>query len=115
MQSREDCLWEFFPQAMQTREGAGRYINAFQAPFQGLPPLSHQDVYALQACSLLVIPPPAGRAAPQGGFPTDLVGINLSDWATVVIQNHTVGVWESLSQLPLHHGARFLNRLQDMG
>ena len=84
MQSREDSLWESFPQAMQTREGAGRYINAFRAPFQGLPPLSHQDVYVLQACSLLVIPPPAGRVAPQGGFLTDLAGINLSDWAALV-------------------------------
>ena len=47
MQSREDSLWESFPQAMHTREGAGRYINAFRAPFQGLSPLSHQDVYVL--------------------------------------------------------------------
>ena len=69
---------------MQTCEGAGRYINAFWAPFQGLPPLSHQDVYVLRACSLLVIPPPIGRAAPQGGFLTDLAGINLSDWAAWV-------------------------------
>ena len=84
MQSREDSLWESFPQAIQTLEGAGRYINAFWAPFQGLPPLSHQDVYVLRACSVLVIPPPAGSAAPQGGFPTDFVGINLSDWAALV-------------------------------
>ena len=69
---------------MKTREGAGRYINAFRAPFQRLLPLSHQDVYVLRACSLLVIPPPAGSAAPQGGFPTDLAGINLLDWATLV-------------------------------
>ena len=64
MQSREDSLWESFPQAIKTHEGAGRYINAFPAPFQGLPPLSYQDVYVLRACSLLIIPPPAGRAAP---------------------------------------------------
>ena len=47
MQSREDSLQESFPQAIQTREGAGRYINAFQAPFQGLSPPSHQEVYVL--------------------------------------------------------------------
>ena len=94
MQSREDSLWESFPQAMKTREGAGRYINAFWAPFQGLPPLSHQDVYVLRACSLLVISPPAGSAAPQGGFPTDLAGINLSDWATLV-QDMAAGGWPS--------------------
>ena len=84
MQSREDSHWESFPQAIQSHEGAGRYINAFRAPFQELPPLNHQVVYVLQACSLLVIPPPTGRAAPQGGFPTDLVGINLLDWAALV-------------------------------
>ena len=41
-------------------------------------------MYVLRACSLLVIPPPAGRVAPQGGFPTDLAEINLSGWATLV-------------------------------
>ena len=83
MQCRQDSLWESFPQAIQSREGAGRYINAFQAPFQELPPLNCREVYFLRACSL-IIPPPAGRAAPQGGFPTDLVGINLLDWAALV-------------------------------
>ena len=29
-------------------------------------------------------PPPPGSAAPQGGFPTDLMEINLSDWASLV-------------------------------
>ena len=44
-----------------------------------------QEVYALQACSLLVIPPPPpGRVAPQGGFPTSLMEINLLDWASLV-------------------------------
>ena len=38
----------------------------------------------MQACSLLVIPPPAGSAAPQGGFPTDLTEINFSGWAALV-------------------------------
>ena len=32
----------------------------------------------------LSLPPPPGRAAPQGGFPTDLMQINLSDWASLV-------------------------------
>ena len=51
--------------------------------FQELSPLSGQEVYAL--CSLLVIPPALpGRAAPQGGFPTDLMEIHLSDWASLV-------------------------------
>ena len=47
--------------------------------------LSRQQVYVLQACSLLVIPPPSpGRVAPQGDFPTDLTEINLLGWADLV-------------------------------
>ena len=84
LQSSEVSLWESFPQALQSRDGAGRYINAFWAPFQELSPLSDQEVYVLRACSLLAIPPPTGRVAPQGGFPTNLVQINLSDWASLV-------------------------------
>ena len=77
MQSREDSLWESFPQKLQSREAAGRYINAFKAPFQELT-LSRQEVYALQACSLLIIPPPPpGRVVPQGDFLIDLAEINL--------------------------------------
>ena len=84
MQSSEDSLWESFPRALQSRDGAGRYINAFRAPFQELSPLSNQEVYVLRVCSLLAIPPPTGRAVPQGGFPTNLVQINLSDWTSLV-------------------------------
>ena len=111
MQSREDSLWEFFPQAIQTREGAGRYINPFQAPFQGLPPLSHQDVYVLRAYSLLVIPLPAGRVAPQGGFLTDLIGINLSDWATLV-QDVVAGLQVLPPRLSNCLGPEVVNLLQ---
>ena len=56
-------------------------------------------MYALRACSLLVIlPPPPGRAAPQGGFPTDLVEINLSDWASLV-QDVAAGLQALLPRL----------------
>ena len=111
MQSREDSLWESFPQAMKTCEGAGRYINAFRAPFQGLPPLSHQDVYILRACSLLVIPPPTGSMAPQGGFLTDLAGINLSDWASLV-QDVAAGLQALPPDLSSRLGLRVVNLLQ---
>ena len=96
---------------MKTREGAGRYINAFQAPFQGLPPLSHQDVYVLRACSLLVIPPLAESMAPQGGFLTDLAGINLSDWATLV-QDVVAGLEALPPDLSSHLGLAVVNLLQ---
>ena len=84
MQSGDDSLWESFPHALKTREGAKRYINAFQAPFQELPTLSPQQIYTLWACSLLVIPPPIGRMVLQGGFLTDLTELNLSGWAALV-------------------------------
>ena len=84
MQSRDDSLWESFPRALLTQEGAGRYISAFRAPFQELPFLSPQQVYTLRACSLLVIPPPIGRTVPQGGFLTDLTELNLLGWAALV-------------------------------
>ena len=52
--------------------------------FLELSPLTNHEVYVLRVCSLLVIPLPIGRAVPQGGFPTNLVQINLSDWASLV-------------------------------
>ena len=99
------------PTNTENHKGAGRYINAFWAPFQGLPPLSHQDVYVLQACSLLVIPPPVGSVASQGGFPTDFVGINLSDWATLV-QDMVAGLQALPSGLGHCLGLHVVNLLQ---
>ena len=84
MQSGDDSLWESFPQALKSQEGARRYINAFRTPFQELPSLSPQQVYTLWVCSLLVIPPPIGRTVPQGGFLTDLTELNLLGWANLV-------------------------------
>ena len=84
MQSGEDSLWESFPRILKSQEGVRRYINAFWAPFQELPSLSPQQMYTLQVCSFLVIPPPVGRTVPQGGFPTDLTERNLSGWADLV-------------------------------
>ena len=79
-----NSLWESFPHALKTLEGARRYISAFQAPLQELTTLSPQQIYALRACSLLVIPPPTERMAPQGGFLTDFTELNLSGWAALV-------------------------------
>ena len=47
MLSGDDSIWESFPLTLRTQEGAGRYINAFRAPFQELPSLSPQQVYTL--------------------------------------------------------------------
>ena len=70
-----------FPHALEKLEGARRYISAFWAP---LHELSLAQVYAMRACSLLVIPPPKEREPPPGGFPKDLSDLNLSSWAGLV-------------------------------
>ena len=38
----------------------------------------------MRVCSLLVIPPPKDREPPPGGFPKDLLDLNLSSWASLV-------------------------------
>ena len=45
----------------------------------------------MRACSLLVIPPPKEREPPPGGFPKDLLDLNLSSWAGLV-QDVTSGL-----------------------
>ena len=72
---------ESFPHALETMEGARRYISAFQAP---LKELSLAQVHTMRACSLLVIPPPKEREPPSGGFSKDLSDLNLSSWASLV-------------------------------
>ena len=79
---------DFFPHALKKLEGARRYISAFQAPLQEL---SLAQVHAMRACSLLVIPPPKEREPPPGGFPRDLLDLNLSSWASLV-QDITSGL-----------------------
>ena len=84
MQSEDDSLWESFPQALETLEGARRYISAFRAPLQELSNLNPQQVHALWACSVLAIRPPTERMPPFGGFPMDLSELNLLGWAALV-------------------------------
>ena len=111
MQSGEDSLWESFPQMLKSLEGVRRYINTFQAPFKELPSLSPQQMYTLQVCFLLVIPPPIGRTVPQGGFPTDLTELNLLGWADLV-QDMVVGLQALLPRLCLDLGTQAIALLQ---
>ena len=84
MQSEDDSLWESFPHILETLEGVRGYISAFRAPLQELSALSPVQIHTLRACSLLAIPPPPERMPSQGGFPTDLLELNLLGWATLV-------------------------------
>ena len=99
MQSGDDSLWESFPHVLKSLEGVRRYISAFRAPLQELSTLSPAQMHTLRACSLLVIPPPPERVPPQGGFPTNLLELNLSGWAALV-QDVVAG----LQALPLNLG-----------
>ena len=84
MHSGDDSLLESFPHALESLEGARRYISAFRAPLQELSAMSLVQIHTLRACSLLVIPPPPDRMPTQGGFPMDLSELNLSGWAALV-------------------------------
>ena len=111
MQSGDDSFWESFPRILKSPEGARRYINTFQAPFQELPSLSPQQMYTLRVCSLLVIPPPIGRTVTQGGFLTDLNELNLLGCADLV-QDVAVGLQALPPRLSLDLGTQVIALLQ---
>ena len=46
--------------------------------------MKSQQVHALRACSLVVIPLSEERTPPPGGFPRDLSGMNLTSWAGLI-------------------------------
>ena len=84
MMHGDASLWESFPQALERRTGARRYVGAFRAPFQDLR-LAPSQEHALRVCSLLAIPPPScdPKALP-GGVPENLSEDNLSTWVDTV-------------------------------
>ena len=111
MLSEDDYLWKSFPQALETLEGARRYINAFRAPLQELNNLNSDQVHALRACLVLAIPPPTERMPPSGGFPKDLSELNLSGWAAL-IQDVVPGLWAVPPNLVLDVGLPAMILLQ---
>ena len=91
MMHGDASLWESFPQALERRTGAKRYVGTFRAPFQDLR-LAPSQEHALRVCSLLAIPPPPpDQKALPGGVPEDLSEDNLSTWADTV-QDVAVGM-----------------------
>ena len=84
MMHGDASLWESFPQALERRTGARRYVGTFRAPFQDLH-LAPSQEHALRVCSLLAIPPPPRdpKALP-GGVPKNLLEDNLSTWVDTV-------------------------------
>ena len=84
LNSKDDTLWESFPEKLQWLNAAKRYVDAFRAPLQGLPHMKVKQVHALRACSLVAIPPSEERTPPPGGFPKDLATLNLTGWASLI-------------------------------
>ena len=84
MGSEQDPAWQDFLQALAETGGARRYITLFEAPFQASV-LSDSENNALRASSLMAIPPPPPGSQPLAGYATvDLMGNNLTQWASDV-------------------------------
>ena len=81
MGSDKDPTWRDFPQALSETRGVRRYVTLFEAPFVASA-LSDHENNALQAGSLLAMPPPAPGSQPLAGSTmVDLPGNSLTQWA----------------------------------
>ena len=84
MGTEQDPTWRDFPQALAEMGGARRYVTLFEAPFQASV-LNDNENNALRASSLMVIlPPPPGIQPLAGSTAPDLLGNNLTQWASDV-------------------------------
>ena len=80
--SDKDPTWRDFPQALTETQGAMCYVTLFEAPFEASV-LSDRENNALQACSLMAMPPPAPGMLSLAGLTTvDLPGASLTQWAS---------------------------------
>ena len=114
--SKQDPAWQDFPQALTEMGGARHYITLFEASFQASV-LSDSENNALWASSLMAIPPP-----PQGSHPlarstaVDLMGNNLTQWASDVQEVASYMRWppEAAVRCPLVDMIGVLNRLEGL-
>ena len=84
MGSKQDPTWRDFPQALAEMGGARRYVTLFEALFQASVLTDHEN-NALRAGSLMTIPPlPPGIQPLAGSTAVDLLGNNLTQWASHV-------------------------------
>ena len=116
MGSEQDPAWQDFPQALTEKGGARHYITLFEAPFQASV-LSDSKNNALRASSLMAIPPPPPGSQPLAGSTmVDLMGSNLTQWASDV-QEVTSYMWwppEAAVRCPLVDMISVLNRLEGL-
>ena len=116
MGSKQDPTWWDFPQALAEMGGAKRYVTLFEAPFQASV-LNDSENNALRASSLMAIPPlPPGSQPLAGSTAVDLMGNNLTQWASDVQEVASYMWWppEAALRCPLVDMIGVLNRLEGL-
>ena len=114
--SKQDPAWWDFPQALTEKGGDRHYITLFEAPFQASV-LSDSENNALRASSLMAIPPPPPGSQPLvGSTAVDLMGNNLTEWASDVQEVASYMRWppEAAVRCPLVDMISVLNRLEGL-
>ena len=116
MGSEQDPTWRGFPQALAEMGGARHYITLFEAPFQASV-LNDNENNALRASSLMAIPPPPPGTQPlAGSTAADLLGNNLTQWASDVQEVASYMRWppEVAVRCPLTDIIGILNQLEGL-
>ena len=116
MGSEQDPTWRDFPQALTEMGGARCYVTLFEAPFQASV-LNDSENNALRASSLMAIPPPPHGSQPlAGSTAVDLMGNNLTQWASDVQEVASYMQWppEVAVRCPLVDMIGVLNRLEGL-
>ena len=114
--SEQDPTWRDFPQALAEMGGARHYVTLFEAPFQASV-LNDSENNALRASSLMAIPPPPPGSQPlAGSTAVDLMGNNLTQWASDVQEVTSYMRWppEVAVRCPLVDMIGVLNRLEGL-
>ena len=114
--SKQDPTWRDFLQALAETGGARHYITLFEAPFQASV-LNNSENNALRASSLMAIPPPPPGSQPlAGSTAVDLMGNNLTQWASDVQEVTSYMRWppEAAVRCPLMDMIGVLNRLEGL-
>ena len=97
-------------------EGARHYVILFEAPFQASV-LNDSENNALRASSLMaILPPPPGSQPLAGSTAVDLMGNNLTQWASDVQEVTSYMQWplETAMRCPLMDIIGVLNRLEGL-
>ena len=116
MGSEQDPTWRDFLQALAEMGGARHYVTLFEAPFQASV-LNDSKNNALRASSLMAIPPPPPGSQPlAGSTAVDLMGNNLTQWASDVQEVTSYMRWppEAAMRCPLVDMIGVLNRLEGL-